>query len=98
MYLRLHVIVISTNGNLENRRKSCIFCVLILIILNYRLLVIMSVHYYLMVAVLLFSRRMIYVDGNLLHTKIETCNFVPNNSQVETEILNFVGVLRHIDW
>jgi len=29
--------------------------------------------------------------------KIENCNFVPNNSQVETEILNFAGILRHID-
>jgi len=27
---------------------------------------------------------MIYVDGILLYTKIEICNFVPNNSQVET--------------
>ena len=32
---------------------------------------------------------MIYVDGILLYTQIETCNFVPNNSQVETEILIF---------
>lgn len=98
MYIRLHVMGISTSGNLENRQKSCLFCALILILLNYGLLLIVSVHYCLMVALFFIFEKNGLCRWYSVVYKIETCNFVPKNSQVETEILNSAGILRHIDW